>query len=204
MSDGITIESGPGQHSSFTIKNLCGCRIVYGEVPLSEFGMLMHGFSKKALMAADIADRIGAMFVIGEPKNLEELREMNLPVSEKRRADHLAASRLGLPEVAAWPRDGERGASSNAMCKRMFGIPADAGVAYPHDPDDLRRCLIFLDSTNAHDKVSLMADVSAPWAGLVSKWDEVVATFREEFAKGQKASRTFSLMNEILSGAQRS
>ena len=49
----------------FKIKTICGCRIVYGSVPLSSFAMLTHGFSKKALMATDIADLIGATFVIG-------------------------------------------------------------------------------------------------------------------------------------------
>ena len=27
----------------FTVKTICGCRITYGPIPLSEFGMLTHG-----------------------------------------------------------------------------------------------------------------------------------------------------------------
>lgn len=150
-------------------------------------------------MAVDIADRIGAVFVIGEPDDLEELRKMDLPVSDKRLADHMAASKLGLPKLASWLRDGERGASSNAMCKRIFGIPADAGKNHPYDPADLRRCLLFLDAVEAHDKVVLMSDVSEQWGRLVARWNELVALFEEEVAGGsEKAPVTYALMKEIL------
>ena len=194
------MQAGVGHQAGFTIKNICGCRLVFGQMPMSEVGMLTHGFSKKALMATDIADRIGALFVIGEPDDLEELRSMDLPVSEKRQADYQAASQLGLPKVASWLRDGERGASSNAMCKRIFGIPVDAGSDYPHDPDDLRRCLLFLDATDAHDKVDLMSGVSDEWQRLVSRWDELVVLFEEEVAGGSKsAPATYALMKEVLS-----
>lgn len=198
MSDGFILDVGNGEQSRFTVQNICGCRIVYGSIPASEMGMLTHGFSKNALMAVDIADRIGAVFVIGEPDDLEELRQMNLPISDKRRADHLAASQLDLPKVASWLADGERGASSNAMCKRIFGIPASAGADHPHDPADLRRCLLFLDATEAHDKISLMSDVSEQWGRLVARWGELVPVFREEFAAGKSAPRTYAMMKEIL------
>ncbi len=199
MSAGANIETG-GTPPGFTIKNICGCRIVFGPFPLSEMGMLTHGFSKKALVATDIADRIGALFVIGEPDDLEELRQMNLPISGKRQAESLAATKLGLNEAASWLRDGERGASSNSMCKRIFGVPADASANHPHDPDDLRRCLLFLDATGAHDKVPLMSDVSDQWGRLVARWGELVAVFNEETAKGKSAPRTRLLMDDILSG----
>lgn len=203
MSDGFAMQPGPGPNTGFTIKNICGCRIVFGQMPMSEVGMLTHGFSKKALMATDIADKIGALFVIGEPDDLEELRQMDLPVSEKRQADYQAASQLGLSKVASWLRDGERGASSNAMCKRIFGIPSDAGTNHPHDPGDLRRCLLFLDAAEEHDKVSLMADVSEEWKRLVCRWDELIALFEEEIAGGSKsAPTTYSLMKEIQGGGE--
>lgn len=198
MSDGIKVQIGGSMHDSFSIKSICGCRIVYGPVPASEFGMLTHGFSKKALMATDIADRIGASFVIGEPAALEELRKMDLPVSEKRHADYLAAFDCGLHRVAMWLRTGERGASSNAMCRRIFGVPADAGDDHPHDPDDLRRCLLFLDAAEAHDKVPMMADVSPAWRGMVEAWREITAAFREEMAGGKSAPRTYDLIQKAI------
>lgn len=202
MSDVLNMNLGALPNEGFTVKSICGCRLVFGQVPISDFAMLTHGFSKKALMAVDIADRIGATFVIGEPENLEELRRQELPVSEKRHSDYLAAQKLGLTDVAMWLRNGERGASSNAMCKRMFGIPQDAGTDHPHDPDDLRRCLLFLDAAKAHDKVPLMADVSIAWDELVKLWDQLMAVFRTEMQAGKSAPKTYALMMEATARAQ--
>ncbi len=199
MSGDIKLQAG-AHFSGFEIRNVGGCRLVFGPVPLREIGMLMHGFSDKAVMATDIADLIGAAFVIGEPDDIKRLREMDLPVSEKRHADYLAAAEMGLHRVAAWLRRGQRGASSNAMCKRIFGVPVDAGVSHPHDPDDLRRCLLFLDAAEAHDKVALMADVSPQWASLAGRWADLVALFREEVAAGSSAPKTYELMKELLNG----
>ena len=214
---GATVSAGPvsllsldmktsidlGETSNgFTVKTMCGCRIVYGQIPLSDLGMLSHGFGPDALVAPDIADRIGAMLVIGEPENLEKLRRLDLPVSEKRQHDSLVAKNRGLDAVAAWLLTGERGASSNAMCKRFFGVPNDAGILYPADPGDLRRCLLFLDATNSHDKVSLMADASPQWAALVGDWDRIVTTFREETSADKKAPETYRLMQDALATAR--
>lgn len=182
----------------FNVKSMRGCRIVYGPIPASEFGMLTHGFSKKALMATDIADRIGATIVIGEPADLEALRKLDLPVSEKRHSDYLAAHQLGFHDVAMWLRIGERGTSSNAMCKRFFGVPSDAKADTPRDPDDLRRCLLFLDAAKAHDRVSMMADVSPEWGRLAEAWDQIVATFRDEMQAGKSAPKTYALMQESI------
>lgn len=192
------MQFGGDMNGGFTVKNICGCRVVFGPISVSDFGMLTHGFSKKALMSADIADKIGASLVIGEPDDLDGLRQLGLPVSEKRHADYLAATHLGLHKVAMWLRTRERGASSNAMCKRIFGVPEDAGSAYPHDPDDLRRCLLFLDACDAHDKVPLMADVSTQWACLVARWDDLMVIFREEMAAGKTAPRTYALIKEAI------
>ena len=182
----------------FKIKTICGCRIVYGSVPLSSFAMLTHGFSKKALMATDIADLIGATFVIGEPTALDELRHMDLPVSAKRHADYLAATNLGLIAVAMWLRRGARGKSSNAMCKAIYGVPADAGTEFPHDPDDLRRCLLFVEATGAQDQFQKMIEVSPEWSRLVARWDELAARFAEETAEGKQAPKTYALMQELI------
>lgn len=197
MSTGNNLSIGVMPDDGFIIKSICGCRIVYGSVPISEFSMLTHGFSKKALMAADIADRIGAKLVIGEPDDLEALRKLDLPVSEKRHRDYQIAIQMGLPDVAMWLRTGERGASSNAMCKRIFNIPLDAGNDHPHDPDDLRRCLLFLDASRAHDKVQTMSGVSPEWDRLVPVWDQLVSTFNEEMRAGGTAQMTYKLLQQI-------
>lgn len=188
----------------FTIKSKAGCRLVFGSVPISELPMLMHGFSKKALMATDIADLVGATFVIGEPNDLDELRQLDLPVSKKRQNDYLVAHNMGIIEVAMWLRNGERGASSNAMCKHLFGVPIEAGNSHPHDPSDLRRCIAFLDATAAHDKLADMAVVSPEWKRLVDVWDQLVTTIQNEMKKGKSAKsksapKTYALMKSALS-----
>lgn len=198
MSEGFKILSDSPDHKGFTITKIGGCRIVHGSVPMSEIAMLTHGFSKEALMAPDIAERIGASFVIGEPNDLARLRAMDLPVSPQRREDSEAATQLGLYKVAIWLRIGERGSSSNAMCKHIFGVPRHAGDSYPYDPDDLRRCAHFLDATDAHDKVPLLATVSPQWAGLVERWNELLATLKEEMAVSNSAPKTYALMQQVL------
>lgn len=200
MSDGINMQFGGAPQHGFVVRNICRCRVVFGPIPMSDMSMLLHGFSKKALMATDIADRIGASLVLGEPDDLEELRKMDLPVSEKRHADYLAATELGLHKVAMWLRTGERGASSNALCKHIFGVPKDARDAHPLDPDDLRRCILFLDATEAHDKVSAMSGVSPQWTALAARWNDLLATFKEEMSTGKSAPKTYAMMREATHG----
>lgn len=191
------LQIGDTDHDGFTVKNIHGCRVVYGAIPVSEIGMLFHGFSKNAQIAIDIADRIGAALVIGEPEDLDGLRRMDLPMSAKRQADCRASNDAGLQKVAEWLGSGERGVSSNAMCKHIFGLPQDAGNAHPLDPDDLRRCVLFLDATDAHDKVPAMHEVSPGWARLVNRWDDLLAAFAEEGGvSGKSWPKTYALMRE--------
>lgn len=189
-----------GLDDGFTVKSIAGCRVVYGKIPVSQFAMLNHGFSKKAIVDISIANRIGATLVIGEPDDIEVLRGMDLPVSEARHLDYLAAAELGIRNsVAMWLRNGERGESSDALCKHIFGVPESAGKSHPYDPDDLRRCVLFLDAADAHDRVHAMRDVSPEWAVLVDAWDELVASLRNEMAnKKGNARKTYQLMKSLL------
>lgn len=198
MSEGFSMQLGDSTEDGFTVKSIGGCRIVYGRIPVDEFSMLSSGFSHKALIATDIADRIGASLVIGEPADLESLRKQSLPVSEKRQADYDRALGLGLGDVALWLRDGERGMSSNALCKQLFGVPADAGRDHPHDPGDLRRCVAFLDAANAHDRIGEMACVSLEWAALVPEWTTLVQCLANELKMGKSAQGTWDLMRQAL------
>lgn len=128
------------------------------------------------------------------------LREFGMltPVSQQRHYDCIEARNLGLDSVSIWLRNGDRGMSSNAMCKRIFGVPTSSGIDHPHDPGDLDRCLKFLDAVEAHDKIELMRDVSPEWAALVDAWNEIVGEFREEMKAGKSAPRTYDLMKKAL------
>jgi hypothetical protein len=186
-------------NDGYTIKSKAGCRLVFGSVPVSDLSMLTHGYSKKALMATDIADLIGAAFVIGEPADLDALRKLDLPVSEKRQKDYLAAHNMGLISVAMWLRNGDRGSSSNAMCKRLFGVPIEADKKHPNDPGDLQRCIAFLDAAKANDNLPGMADVSPEWGRLVAIWGDLMTTLQGELAKGKSAPKTYAMMKNALS-----
>ncbi|WP_321935392.1 hypothetical protein [Paraburkholderia sp. J8-2] len=201
MSDGFTFsESGANDDIGFTVRYIGGCRIVYGGVPISDVEMLAQGFSDKAVMSMDLCDLLGATFVIGEPDAIAALRSQdNLPIAAKRRAEASEASNLGLhEEVSNWLLKGERGASSNAICKAMFGLPSTAAPRHPRDPDELRRCLLFLDAARTHDRIEVMREVSPEWARLVARWGEITTLFNEECAAGPLAPRTYALMQEIL------
>jgi len=184
------------QHGSYTVKTINGCRIVFGSVPMSELSHLTKGYSKKALMASDIASRIGAAFVIGEPDDIQGLRSLNLPVSQERHIEYQLAIQSGRSRLAKWLRDGERCDSSNAMAKRIFGIPLNAGATHPHDPSDLKRCLDLIDQTDAH--VWKMGDVSAQWAALISAWSDLVSLLEMELERGTRAPKTLALMQDLL------
>ncbi len=192
------MQIGDSAAEGYTVKSICGCRIVYGRIPVDEFAMLTNGFSHQALVAADISDRIGASLVVGEPADLENLRKQDLPVSARRQADYQRAFGLGLGDVAVWLRDGERGQSSNALCKQLFGVPEDAGRDHPHDPGDLRRCVAFLDAAKAHDRIGEMAKVSLEWAALVPEWTTLVQCLANELKTGKSAHGTYALMRQAL------
>lgn len=190
--------NGLNMPTGYTVQNVCGCRIVTGEVPLRELAALTTGFSKKAVFDVAFATRIGASLVIGEPEDLEKLHAYGLPVAPAitKEAEHAAAK--GFHAAASWLLNGDRGASSNAMCRHLFKLGAPAGRSLPYDPSDLRRCVELLDATGAHDKIAEMRSVSPEWARLVDAWDDLTALLREELAGGTRAPKTYAKMKEVL------
>lgn len=190
-------------NNSYTVQTIEGCRLVFGSVPLMEMSLLLTGFSKNAVMACDIADKIGATLVVGEPDQLEVLRKMDLPISDKRCSEAAIATKANLPNVANWLMNGERGLSSNALCKHLFHLDINAGREHPRDPDDLRRCFEFIKSTNSRDKLHLMESISPDWASLVKYWSALEKMYNLEKSKGlHKAPKTYELMKTAFNKAQ--
>lgn len=186
-----------GESDGFTVRRINGCRIVYGSVPVSEFAMLTQGFSKKAVMATDIASRIGATMVIGEPGDIEALRKAELAPSPLRVGQAEVAQNRGVPKgVVEWLRTGERGLSSEALCQQLFGLPEDCGNEHPVDYDDLQRCLKFLDAAQAHDRIGEMASVSEGWKQLASHWPEILALWQTSASKERNVA-----LNKIVQAA---
>ncbi|MCL4682372.1 MAG: hypothetical protein KJZ92_14020 [Rhodocyclaceae bacterium] len=187
--------SATNEHGSgYQVESLCGCRIVRGSVPLLEFAAIAKQMPKDARLDVQLAQRIGATFVIGTPGDLAKLRALGLPPSVVRQAEVADATAKAVPAaVVDWLRDGERGSSSECMCKTLFGVPASAGTDHPHDPGDLRRCVLFLEAADAMGRIAEMRAVSAEWAGIVSRWPEIEAAFQKE-RNQDSAPDTYALL----------
>lgn len=110
-------------------------------------------------------------------------------------------------KVLNWYLTGQIGASSRAMATHLCGAPCDG--SYPHDPDDLNRCLLFLDAVpEARTELPRMAEVNKRWAALIEKWDEIEASFLAEaglnWCHSNSAPNTFRLMTKVLDSVNRS
>lgn len=109
------------------------------------------------------------------------------------------ASAQAPREVLRWIHYGETGLSSEAMCRAIYGVPGttDDEWSHPSDPDDLRRCLRFLDNCpDARDRLHLIAQKSPQWKALVGRWDELETLYRTEAPTGI-CERTYALMKAL-------
>lgn len=105
-------------------------------------------------------------------------------------------------KILTWFATGRVGASSKAMAIAVSGIASNEKL-HPSDPDDLNRCLLFLEAVpearNHLDKVAALSDY---WKALIHRFDEIEQTFLEEvglnWSKGNSAPRTYNLMKEVL------
>lgn len=105
--------------------------------------------------------------------------------------------------AAAWMRDGEVGMSSRAIHDHMLGVAAHGGYAAPADPDDLNRCIKLLELIPEwKPRMSEMAQRGDQWAGLASRWEEIVQCFLDEvgldWCKGNRAPKTYLLMKQAM------
>jgi len=110
-------------------------------------------------------------------------------------------------KVLNWMMTGRVGASSKAMATHLCGAQCDG--SYPHDPDDLNRCLLFLEAVpEARAELPRMATVNKTWAALVQRWDEIEAAFLAEagrdWCKERSAPNTYLLMRAVIDTANNS
>lgn len=106
-------------------------------------------------------------------------------------------------KVLNWFGTGEVGESSKAMALHLCGVPCNG--AYPHDPDDLRRCLLFLKVVpEARAMLPKMATLNKVWAALVQRWDEIEASYLHEdrVPLGSRFAHTFNLMQDVINSAR--
>jgi hypothetical protein len=109
-------------------------------------------------------------------------------------------------KVLNWMMTGSVGMSSKAMAAHLCGAPCDG--SYPHDPDDLNRCLLFLEAVpEARAELPRMATLNKVWAALVMRWEEIEAAFLAEvgrdWRKAKRAPNTYRLMREVIDTANK-
>ena len=118
----------------------------------------------------------------------------------------MTPAQLKTVEWIARGEIGEIGESSKQLALWIaFGLKSDRGfgIAYPHDPDDLDRCLKYLLKVpEARADLYRMAELSPVWKALVERWDEIETSHLEEVGlgwhKARKAPKTYALMRSII------
>ncbi len=105
-------------------------------------------------------------------------------------------------KILNWFATGHVGLSSKAMASAVAGID-NCKKDHPSDPDDLNRCLLFLNSVpEAREHLDRVAALSDYWQALIARFDEIEETFLKEagfdWSKSRRAPKTYKLMKEIL------
>lgn len=97
-----------------------------------------------------------------------------------------------------WSANGETGLSSLAIFRHFLGIE-DPAPSHPHDPDDLRRCLLLLEHVPEwKPRMHEIASASPAWARIAPKWEELTRLFSEETSRGKgSAPRTYDLLQSL-------
>lgn len=102
-------------------------------------------------------------------------------------------------KIAEWFIDGEVGSSSKALaCIYLGGIPKSV-LWHPLDPNDFRRCILFLDILPEADRVSLiktMGELNKRWYVISENWETLTALWKEEKGK-RTAPKLYDKMKEI-------
>lgn len=141
----------------------------------------------------------------GTGKNWDQVRAYIAGLEEENR--QLRAEIATLRQSVDWLMHGETGLSSKCIVQAMLGVITPEGscdpIYHPHDPADLRRCMLLLDKLPQwRSRLQEMATVSPAWAALAKKWPELERMLREEMAAGHKAPRTYEAMKLTLTGVR--
>lgn len=104
-------------------------------------------------------------------------------------------------KVLHWLANGRVGLSSKCLAMTTAGTRCEPD--YPHDPDDLNRCLLLMEHIpEVRETLPKMAKVSREWMGLADHWDEIETAFLEEvgldWSHGLSAPKTYNLMQRAM------
>jgi hypothetical protein len=108
-------------------------------------------------------------------------------------------------QVLDWLANGRVGLSSKTMAMIALGSPPKR-IDYPHDPDDLNRCLLLLEAApGVRDVFPQIAAASKVWAALIANWSEIERSFLDEvglnWCKARSAPKTYALMRRVIDSA---
>lgn len=106
--------------------------------------------------------------------------------------------------ASAWMLNGRVGMSARTIYGHMMGIDSERH-SYPHDPDDLNRCLLLLELIPEwRSRMQEMAVYGKQWAGLAKNWSEITGCFFNEVGldwchgKRKRATETYALMKKVM------
>lgn len=105
-------------------------------------------------------------------------------------------------KILQWLGNGRVGLSSKAMAFAVAEVEIK-DKSHPYDPDDLNRCLLFLEAVpEARNHFDKIAALSETWARLIERWEDVEKSFIDEvglnWCKAHSAPITYDLMKSII------
>jgi hypothetical protein len=103
--------------------------------------------------------------------------------------------------LTEWMLSGDTGISSKTMVARFEGTSCQ-WRGYPHDPDDLGRCIRLLRAVPEYlPRLPEMRAEGPVWAALVDAWWELSDLFLQEEPSG-RAPKCYARMQEIIDAAE--
>lgn len=186
--------------AGYTVTSVGGVTLVRGNMPISDFVALSKAAPKDAVVSAHLARLAGVDRAWGKPAAVSAMEEQ---LTAQWLSEHPGSSAL-----QRWTAVGRRGSSSDAIAAQLTGeVHAENAKAYPHDADDLWRCVELLDQVpELRGRLQLMSSVSAVWAALVAEWTTLEALLREEAGErwrsgGWRAPRTNEAIRRTVARA---
>jgi hypothetical protein len=181
---------------TYSVSRVAGCTLIAGSIPIDDMVALTKRVDEDAIMSPRLAQLSKTTIAFGSKADVKAL-VAELTAREEQRL-------IGASDLARWLAIGERGSSSNAIVHKLRGVFTDSPKDYPHDPDDLSRCIKLLrDVPELVADFPKMAEVSPIWAALVQHWGSLVASFDAEAAgqdEGWSAPKTYKLMRQVIEG----
>lgn len=109
-------------------------------------------------------------------------------------------------KVLKWQTKGNVGVSSATMASIALGLENNfygSRFDAPHDPSDLRRCMILVESIpEIKDSFPLIAEKCKRFAPIIAEWDSLTALLKKEMERPDKrAPETYARMQILRNAA---